>query len=75
MIKTVRLIDVKGNGVASAQVRTNADAIIFANQVYLFAFTQGQFDYYREVHAERIREISQFSADNFFTAPQSAERK
>jgi len=59
--KTVRLIDIRGVYVADADIRSEPQAIVYSNSVYVSAFRQGTIDYFREISAERVREIKVLS--------------
>lgn len=58
MKKRIRLISLDGKEVVEAEVFfNNRYAIIFSHRVFLFGFTQGTIDHYREVKAERVNTI------------------
>lgn len=64
MIKRVRLINASGELVFEADMITDSDAIIFCNSVYLRSFTQGTWVHYREITAERVRNLDKATAIN-----------
>lgn len=50
----VRLISLTGEKVFEAEIANPVKAIIFSNQVFLFADTFGDWNHYSEVVAERV---------------------
>lgn len=58
MSKEVRLISRDGAEVMECTIQTHfPTAIIFGNRVFTFAYDVGDWKHYREVGAERVRDI------------------